>query len=247
MDKAENPLAPSLKLLWEGLPAPEKGPRPKLSLDQIIVAAIELADSHGVEALSMRALAKELGVGTMSLYRYVPSKTELLNLMLDSVTAPQPQDLPSDEHHWLQRLEALAWAERRVYLEHPWMLQANWTRPVMGPNSVGALEAYLEVLKGVPLSDQDKMNVISAVEAYVMGAVRQEVLWQNSAEESGMSDDQFWQYQLPAMESAMASGKYPRMASLGEDTFDASWEESFITGLQIFLDGLEKYTARRRS
>lgn len=80
----QNPLEKSLQLLWEGLPEPEKGPKPKLTLEQIVAAGIELADNEGVEALSMRKLAQQLDVGTMSLYRYVPSKDDLLNLMLDA-------------------------------------------------------------------------------------------------------------------------------------------------------------------
>lgn len=71
----ENPLATSLRLLWEGLPDPEKGPKPKLTLEQVISAGIELADSEGLEALSMRRLAQRLGVGTMSLYAMCPRRT----------------------------------------------------------------------------------------------------------------------------------------------------------------------------
>src|SRR5690625_5179587 len=70
----ENPLALSHQLLWEGLPATTKGPRPTLTLGQVVEAGIEIADTEGIEALSMRKLAAALGMGTMSLYRYVPSK-----------------------------------------------------------------------------------------------------------------------------------------------------------------------------
>lgn len=235
----QNPLATSLRLLWEGLPDSERGPKPKLSLDQIVQAGIALADSAGLEALSMRRLAQELGVGTMSLYRYVPSKTELLSLMLDAVMGPDHHQKASSRAGWRRFLEATAWGDRKLYLAHPWALQANWTRPVIGPNSMAEMELILTEIRHLPLTDQQKMNVVTALDSYVMGAVRQELLWQSAAAESGMSDHEFWRHQVPTMEQAMTSGRFPTMAELSEDTFDGGWEDSFAAGLELLLDGLE--------
>lgn len=240
----QNPLAPSLRLLWHGLPEPEKGPKPKLTLRQIVDAGIALADEAGLEGLSMRTLAKDLGVGTMSLYRYVPSKTELLALMLDAVTEPDPQERDAVGQNWRIFLEATAWSGRRLYLRHPWVIQANWTRPVMGPNSVAGLDLSMSGLKGLPLSDRQKMGVLTSLDSYVQGTARQEILWQKAAEESGVTDEEFWNYQLPEMGAAMVSGRYPHLAALSEDTFDGSWEDTFVFGLTLFLDGLEQQLAR---
>lgn len=242
-----NPLGPSLQLLWHGLPAPHKGPRPKLSLDQIVAAGIALADAEGESALSMRTLARDLDVGTMSLYRYVPSKTELLSLMLDAVAEPSPEQAEAVGTGWRPCLEAAAWRERRMYLAHPWTLQTNWSRPVMGPNSMATLDLTLEGLRDLPLSDQEKMGAISSVGSFVLGAVRSEILWQESATESGLTDDEFWSLQTPAMEAAMGSGNFPHMAALAEDTFDASWDDSFTFGLTMLLDGVEQTVLRRRT
>ncbi|WP_120003863.1 TetR/AcrR family transcriptional regulator [Nesterenkonia muleiensis] len=242
----QNPLAKSLQLLWEGLPDPEKGPKPKLRLEQIVAAGIELADSEGLEALSMRRLAQNLGVGTMSLYRYVPSKTELLNLMLDAVVGPSPSRFSATDRGWREFLTTTAHEGRRLYLEHPWTLQANWTRPVLGPNSVADMELFMSGLLDLPLKDREKMSLATALDSYVLGAVRQELLWLNAAAESGMTDEEFWTHQLPTLERAMASGKFPAMAALGDDTFDSSWDETFDLGLQLFLDGLESKIQRRK-
>lgn len=241
----QNPLAKSLELLWEGLTEPKRGPKPKLTLEQIVEAGIALADTRGLEALSMRALAKELDVGTMSLYRYLPSKTELLNLMLDTVIGPSEARRDALTHGWRTFLRVTAHEARSLYLRHPWTLQANWTRPVLGPNSVGDMELFMSGLQGLPLSDQEKMSLVTALDSYVMGSARQEVLWLNAAAETGMTDDEFWGHQLPALESAMNSGKFPAMAALSEDAFDGDWEESFDFGLDHFLDGLEQKFARR--
>lgn len=241
----QNPLAKSLQLLWEGLPQPRKGPKPGLTLNQIVTAGIALADAEGLEALSMRRLAKDLGAGTMSLYRYVPSKTELLNLMLDAVVGPDPQQREALDGHWRAFLEVTAWGDRALYLKHPWVIQANWTRPVLGPNSVSEMELIMSGLQDLPLSDQEKMNVISSLDSFVMGSARQEILWQNAAAESGMTDDEFWGYQLPMLEKVMASGRFPVMAALSEDTFSADWDETFGFGLGLVLEGLEQQVNRR--
>ncbi|WP_051297893.1 TetR/AcrR family transcriptional regulator [Brevibacterium album] len=254
----QNPLAPSLQLLWHGLPESDRGPRPRLTLAQIVEAAVVLADGEGLEALSMRALARELGVGTMSLYRYVPSKTELLNLMLDAVVADPADGHPAAETaavpaagdadtHWRRSLEEAAQSARRLYLAHPWTMQATWMRPVLGPNALTGLDRRLAGLRGLPMSDQEKMGILSAVDSYVMGALRQEIQWQSAAEDSGMTDDEFWRHQIPALSAAMASGRFPEMAQLSDDTFDLTWEDDFDFGLALLLDGVEQTVARRRA
>jgi len=242
----ENPLALSHQLLWEGLPQSTKGPRPTLTLDQIVAAGIEIADAEGIEALSMRKLAATLGMGTMSLYRYIPSKAELLNLMLDHTSGTQVGRVdPSGS--WRDTLTAVARRGRELYLRHPWLLQVNWSRPVLGPGSIAQMEEAVSGLRDLPFRDQEKMMVISAVEAYVVGSVREQILYDNASEESGVTEEEFWNYQLPTLVRAMESGSYPAMAALDEDVFDAGWEETFELGLRFLLDGIEGEVARRRS
>ncbi|GAB3845224.1 TetR/AcrR family transcriptional regulator C-terminal domain-containing protein [Nesterenkonia populi] len=241
----QNPLAKSLRLLWEGLPEPERGPKPKLTLSQIVSAGIELADNDGLEALSMRKLSQKLGVGTMSLYRYVPSKTELIHLMVDAVVGPSYARRTAPAQGWRQFLTTTAYEARGMYLEHPWALQANWSRPVLGPHSVADLDLFLTGIKDLPLRDQEKMHLATVVDSYVQGTVRQELLWLNATSESDMTDEEFWSYQLPWLSQAMTSGRFPAMAQLPEDTFDGTWEETFDFGLQLILDGLDAQLTRR--
>lgn len=240
----QNPLTTSMQLLWNGLPEPEKGPKPKLRLDQIVETGVALADAEGLEALSMRRLARALDVGTMSLYRYVPSKTELLNLMLDSVVGPSHNRLSLVGGDWRTFLTATVHEGRRLYLDHPWTLQANWSRPVLGPNSVADLELFMSGVKDLPLSDQRKMDLATALDSYAQGTARQEMTWINASAESGMTDHEFWSYQIPTLEKEMTSGRFPMMATLDEETFNSTWDESFGFGLELILDGLET-TIRR--
>lgn len=242
----ENPIAHSLRLLWEGLPEPRKGPRPTLTLDRIVTAAVGVADAEGIAALSMRRLAAELGVGTMSLYRYVPGKDELLNLVFDHVSAPG-DERPWGGGSWRETLEISAWGQRALYQAHPWLLQVNGARPVMGPSAVSALEWMMRGLVDLPFGDREKMMVVTEVDSYVTGSVRAQILYEGAAAESGVTDDEFWTFQLPWLERAMESGDFPAMAALGEDSFDGTWEEGFALGLRFLLDGIEREVERRTS
>lgn len=242
---ARSSLEHSLELLWGGRPPPTKGPKPGLTVPQIVEAAIQLVDADGFEALSMRRLARELGVGTMSLYRYVPDKSVLLDLMLDRVSAPDHDARPGPGSPWREALQAEAEGGRALYLQHPWLLQVNWSRPVLGPNTVAGLELTLAGLTELPMSDQEKLMIISAIDAYVVGSVRQQVMYELAAEETGVSDEEFWRMQMPTMERAMDTGDYPVMAAMDEDTFDAGWDETFTLGLQHLLDGIAADVARR--
>lgn len=188
----KNSLATSLRLLWEGLPDHGRGPRRNLSLEQIVTTAIELADTEGVDALSMRALAQKLDVGTMTLYRYVPSKDELLPLMLNAVVGPSETRRQAAAEDWQTFLTATATEAREMYLTHPWAIQTNWSRPVLGPASVADLELFLEGVKDLPLSDAEKMNLATTIDSYVLGLARQQLQWSNAASKWGMSDEEFW-------------------------------------------------------
>ncbi|MGO1948245.1 MAG: TetR/AcrR family transcriptional regulator [Mycobacteriaceae bacterium] len=240
-----NPLAKSLQLLWEGLPDHDRGPKRNLSLPQIVDAAVTLADREGLHALSMRSLAQKLGVGTMSLYRYVPSKDELLPLMLDAVVGPTQTREAAVSAGWRAFLTTTATEARRMYLDHPWAIQTNWSRPVLGPASVSDLELFLSGVAGLPLSDREAMNLATAIDSYVLGTVRQELQWINAASESGMSDDDFWDAQGPTLEKQTTSDRFPNLAAVDENSFDASWEDNFIFGLQLIINGVEQLIADR--
>lgn len=242
---ARDMLRTTLELLWHGWQAPAKGPRPRLTLDQIVDQAVAVADADGLDALSMRRIARELDVGTMSLYRYVPTKDVLLDLMLDRVSEPPPAQADVVGTSWRAVLETAAREGRALYLRHPWLIQVNWTRPIIGPSSARSLEVVIAGLVDLPLSDQEKIMVISLLDGYVIGSVRQEMLYEAAADETGLSEAEFWSIQLPYLEHAMASGAYPSLATMDEDTFDAGWDETFDLGVRLFLDGLEREVERR--
>ncbi|MEU8524489.1 MULTISPECIES: TetR/AcrR family transcriptional regulator [Streptomyces] len=238
----------SLDLLWGTGERPSRGPKPGLTLDRIVTTAIGLADAEGLDALSMRRVSAELGVGTMSLYRYVPGKTELLDLMLDKVrgesfengTGPEPA-------HWREAVERLAREHLALYRAHPWLMKVNETRSVLGPNTLRGLELCLAGLtgpRGMGLSDPETISVIITVQSFVTGIARIELQTAEAVRETGVSDDDFWRAQAPFLERAMASGEFPLMAGLADDTF-AQGVDQFAFGLERLLDGFEVLVSRR--
>jgi AcrR family transcriptional regulator len=228
----------TLELLWGVGLRPTRGPKPALTLDEIVSTAIMIADTDGLDALSMRRVARELRVGTMSLYRYVPGKAELLELMLDAVSDPCKGIALSRDKDWRGMLEAVARGTRDMYLAHPWLLGVNWSRPVMGPNSLAGVEFVVAGLDGLGLTDQERMAVLLTVDGFVTGLARSRLQHTAAIEETGLSDEEFWSRHLPVLESAMASGDYPAMSALSEDAFGLGWDESFEWGLQRLLDGI---------
>src|SRR6266542_707026 len=116
------------------------GPKPGLSVDAIVEAAIALADADGMAGLSMRAVAERLGVTAMALYTYVPGKDELLDLMYDGAHAELPASYDLGEG-W--RAAVTRWATDlvRCYVRHPWAPQVSFARPVLGPDEQAVLEA----------------------------------------------------------------------------------------------------------
>lgn len=238
----------SMELLWGTGERATRGPKPGLTLDRIVTAAVELADSEGLAAVSMRRLSTELGAGTMSLYRHVPGRAELVDLMLDRVQGENAR--PPEATHsttapgWRKTVEAAAREELALYQAHPWLLAVNQTRPVLGPGAMGGMERMLTGIKDMGLSDPELISVIIMVSGYVSGVARTQVHAVEVRRATGVSDAEFWQSQEPMLSTVMNSGRYPAMATLSEDAFGSDFDH-FEFGLQRLLDGLEVLVAQR--
>ncbi len=131
----------SMALLWGRHPSPSRGPRPGLDVPTIVRAAITLADSDGLEGLSLRKIADELGCSAMTIYTYVHGKAELLDLMLDAVLGEI--DVAPKKGSWRSREEAFARDLAAHYERHSWVLQVSYARALLGPNELAVYEAHL--------------------------------------------------------------------------------------------------------
>lgn len=214
----------TLELLWDTGPRPSRGPKPGLSVDRIVDAAIRIADEEGLDSVSMRRVATDLGTGAMSLYRYVPGKAELLDLMLDRVRFP---DRPNDRESrgsWRTVLETAAREALAVHRRHPWLLRVNQSRPLLGPRALATLEHLLGRIRPMGLTDPELVSTVVMIDGYVVGAARTQVHQEEAARSTGLTDAEFYGAQVPALEKAMATGAYPTLASLSPDTFTAGFD-----------------------
>jgi len=154
-------------LLWTGLEAGTAPSRRPLSRARIVAAAVAVADAEGLDAVSMPRLARELGTAPMSLYRHVPHKDALVDLMLDAAIGPPPG---VGEGTWRERLATWARANLAVFRRHPWTLPLVTAARRMGPHECAWGESALRAITEADLSPRDRGRVLLLVNAYVRGA-----------------------------------------------------------------------------
>lgn len=156
----------SIQAAWGLSSRAGKGPKPALSLERIVTAAVEVADAEGLDAVSMGRVAKQLGTAPMSLYRYISAKTELLDLMQDAAYGPPPQ-APHSALDWRSGLTLWAASQMAKLHEHPWAIRVPISGPPITPNHVRWMEFGLAVLQDTGLSAAEKMSTILLVSGYV--------------------------------------------------------------------------------
>ncbi|MEV8474331.1 TetR/AcrR family transcriptional regulator C-terminal domain-containing protein [Streptomyces sp. NPDC051173] len=219
-------------------PAPER----ELTRDRIVRTAIEIADAEGLAALSMRGVAARLGAATMSPYRYVNSKDDLVLLMADAVLGrmPRPSEAPAS---WRARLELGARSLWAVHRAHPWLAQIGpLTRPLVLPNLMTYSELMLSALDGRGLDPTTMLDVNILLYSHVQGLAVQ-LEWEVQAQgATGLSEEEWLDSQTSALAALTSSGDYPTfgriIASVSETGYDLHLDELFEMGLTSMLDGL---------
>ncbi|HEY6495986.1 MAG TPA: TetR/AcrR family transcriptional regulator [Trebonia sp.] len=167
----QRPLPPGLDLLWGRRERGKRGPRPGLTPDSIVEAAVRVADAEGLEAVSMARTAAELGVTTMALYRHVAGKDELLQLMWNA-SAFGAEHLVIEGSDWRSRLRAWALIQREMLDRHPWVAHMPLAAPPVAPNSMHFVERGLETMDSTGLPDSDKLRVIGLLSSYTLSEAR---------------------------------------------------------------------------
>jgi AcrR family transcriptional regulator len=236
-----------LALLWRtGEPTPRKG-RPDLGVDAIVRAAVELADAEGLAALSMRRVAERLGVGTMSLYTYVPGKAELVEVMVDTVQGEtaRPEDVPGG---WRARLTAIAEEDYALHLRHRWLLDVPTNRAVLGPNVAARYDYELRAVDGIGLTDVEMDSVLTLVHGHVQAAARLAA----GADQGGVSEQEWWAAAAPFLARVFDPERFPLAARVGAaagEAHGAAYDarHAFTFGLDRILDGIEALISTRGS
>ncbi|SDS08120.1 TetR/AcrR family transcriptional regulator [Microlunatus soli] len=176
--------------IWRRPARGGRGPTPSFDRDRLAAAGVALADERGLAAVTMRAVAEALGSKPASLYRYIRTRDELIELMVDRVNGEILR--PADGDGWRTELLALARSGRDCYRRHPWLLDATASAHPMGPRTLDYLEDALSVLRDVPLPPGRKLEAIAVLNALTAALVRNEL---NSHQRS-----------LPIGESELAPG-----------------------------------------
>lgn len=240
-DELELPRA--LALAWGVASSPQRGPKRELSIEKIVDAAVEIADTDGLGAVSMSAVAGRLGFTTMSLYRYVTAKDELLELMGEAGLGQPPASI-AEAATWREGLLLMFRGLVDHYLTHPWMLDL----PVLGmpgtPNSLAWLDAGLQALASTPLSWDDR----AAVLLMVSGQARWSAILGHGlvlgAARAGVSPSEHDAMTTRLMARLATPESFPALAEAVQAGAFAGGDDPVAFGIGRILDGVEQHIAR---
>jgi AcrR family transcriptional regulator len=234
-----------VELLWNPPPPPSRGPKQKLTLDQVVTAAMEVAGTLGVDELSMRKVAQHLGVGAMSLYTYVPGKDELFELMIDRAWADR--ELPDRSLPWRKQVGFHAHQAWRMYQRHPWLIHSNLWRMPLGPHVLDAQEDLYRAVLLTGLDERTVVKIANLVESYVFGAARGAVTDTSQAARTGVTADDYWESRAGFWETYYSAERFPTMTRIWEaGGFDEEPDTTWEFGLTVILDGVERLAAEGR-
>ncbi|GAA3938160.1 TetR/AcrR family transcriptional regulator C-terminal domain-containing protein [Actinoplanes auranticolor] len=209
--------------------------------ERVVRTAVAVADAEGLGALSMRRLAGELGMPTMSLYRHVSGKEELLLFMMDTVFAGDalPALSPGTDG-WRACVEALARLQWSMYRRHPWLAQAvSFTRPLLAPRAMAHTEWTMRALDGHGLAPDVLFLAAVTVANYVRGTAVNIEEEAQAEQETGMSEEQWLDSQQNRLGEILGSGRYPLMhRAVADPELEFDVDRLMEFGLQRLLDGL---------
>ncbi|GAA4228536.1 AcrR family transcriptional regulator [Streptosporangium album] len=254
----------TVELLWRAGESPAREARQGLSVDRIVESAIRVADSEGLEGLSMRRVAELLGFTTMALYRHVSGRDQLVDLMCDAVTgeavgadavkggadgreAPAggadgpgavtgEADGAQGGDGWRAALEAWARSSWALRERHPWLSEAQGTRTVPGPNSIAHFERALSVVAGTGLTPAEMLAVVGLVGRYVDAEARQKVEVARVERRTGVTEEEWWGARHSLYDRLDV---YPTLRHIWESGGYDEPEDPFAFGLGRVLDGVE--------
>ncbi len=227
-----------IELLWSGAPPAARGPKPKFSLDDIVSAGVAVADAEGLESLSMRRVANRLGVGAMSLYTYVPGRSELLELMIDA--AYGELQLPETTATWRDRVEFLTRERWQLFRRHPWLLDYNMNRLPLGPHVLDVEEAMYAAVAAAGLRGTDVVAVTNLIGWQLLGAARAQISDADEERHTGTSSEAYWMSRVSFWTSYFQPERFPTMAQIWEaGGFDDEAGYDADRGIARLLDAIE--------
>ena len=237
---------PVLQLLWRhSAPssggAPRRGPKQKASVDDVVDAAIDIADADGLAALSMRGLAQRLGLGAMTLYTYVATRNDLVVLMVDQVLGRTV--LPAHPDDLRERLALVARVQHDDCRAHPWLLEVTGVRAWLGPHMADRYEWQLGAVEGLGLDDIEMDQTVTLLASFGTSVARAAEAVRHTERETGASDAVWWENNYEALGEVMAGRDYPlagRVGTAAGEAYQAASDprRELDFGLARIIDGL---------
>ena len=243
--------AKSIALLWRRRSDGASTGKSGLTVDSIVEAAIAVADESGMSELSMRAIARRLGVGTMSLYTHIPGKSELIDLMVDTVWGEVSDPVETGDG-WRADLEQIAEKYRQLCLRHSWLVYIVETRPVIGPNTIAAWDVLLRPLDEIGLTEVEMDRISSLLGGVVTTSARREIELGNIERVTGETLGNWWMASESLLVRFMDTSSTPvaeRVGSVvGEGDLDrGNLRQGFKFQLGLILDGVDLLVKSRRA
>ncbi|KAA1394470.1 TetR/AcrR family transcriptional regulator [Aeromicrobium ginsengisoli] len=227
-----------LRLLWDPPTPAGRGPKQKLTLDQVIDAGMAVAAADGVDKLSMRNVAAHLGVGAMSLYTYVPGRDELFELMVDRAWAGRK--MPDRSAPWREQVEFHARQAWAMYQTHPWLIRSNLWRMPLGPHVMDAQEDLYRAVTLTGLPNHEVVQVAGLVESHVFGVARSVITDTSVSSNTGITADDYWDSRSSFWGTYYSPERFPTMTAIWESgAFEQSVGDKVEFGLARLLDGVE--------
>lgn len=225
-------------MLWFSPPETTEPRRNTLTRQRVVTEALTLIAQDGVPALTMRALAARLGVVPGALYRHVPGKESLQDLVLDGVLAEVDCDVDR-ALPWTEQITALARRLRTVLADHPGVAGLLATRDPLGPHSLALAEAFLRPLHAAGLPHDQAGQTFFLIVGYTLGF---EIGNTNTSTNQQRVQDPTSRHQLHQFLRSLPDDRFPTLVTLGDQIWLDNRDERFTTGLDVLMDGLKQRT-----
>jgi AcrR family transcriptional regulator len=249
MNEQDNGIPPVLAAAWGLRTRPGKGPRPGLTLERIVAAAVKVAATAGLGAVSMSRVASELGASTMSLYRYVTAKEELLDLMIDAAIG-QPPPLPPGEG-WRDGLSRFAHAYLDLLRRQSWVVRVPISGPPLTPNQIAWMDHGLATMRGTALLQYERLSTILIISALVRNWALLTADIEAAAQAGGTTAEQAMLGYGQLLRRLVDPARFPAVGELIDsgvlDVPSEVADDDFEFGLDRVLDGLEALIRSRET
>ena len=229
-----------IALAWGVAANPQRGPKREMSVERIVDAAVELADADGIGAVSMAAVAAELGFTPMSLDRYVSAKDDLLLLMEEQAIGLPPEEV-REQDGWRARLRAYFEAQVHIYLRHPWMLSLPITGSPITPNSSAWLDEALAAMEEAPLNAEERLAAALAVTGHARWCGIVQAGYTEQARGTGLSAGEISEREAALYGRVIEADEFPALRRAIDEGVFASEADPFRFGVERLLDGVASY------